>query len=521
MLLKTVTVLVTLLPLSSSEQVVVGVAGKKLNLPCPGWGHGPCSWNVSASSTRMSTNPLTCELEVNPVLPEDAGVHECSTGHVELQVRAEPGPPVVLEAKKSGKVEVEEGEEVRLECQSQGGLPPAEIIWRQEGSSEVDGLRGTKQHVEKREDGRTFRTTSEIKFLPTKDVTIECWAESEELGVKRFSPVQIELVAPPKVSLRSDGKRVSEVWVEEGESAEVECEVEARPMNLTYTWTLGGKEVEGEKSSSLEIEGREELDRLEVVCSVENQAGVDQERAVLRIFKPPVITVHPGTVFADEGKEGRLKCEASGRPKPAIAWIREDTGEVVRLGPELIIPEVTSKTEGRFLCQALVPNRPPTSSKAGLLVVRSPPHIVSVEEGKLGDRTVLECKVYSPGEGTLFQWIQGGQRKVVQEERENLKDKISYASFIVLEKGETAAEYSCKVTNNVGEDERKVLIEEASLILPILLGVFIPLLLILLVIVFVWAIGRQRSRESLEAMERGKRERKRCLSHRNISFVED
>ena len=202
MLLKTVTVLVTLLPLSSSEQVVVGVAGKKLNLPCPGWGHGPCSWNVSASSTRMSTNPLTCELEVNPVLPEDAGLHECSTGHVELQVRAEPGPPVVLEAKKSGKVEVEEGEEVRLECQSQGGLPPAEIIWRQEGSSEVDGLRGTKQHVEKREDGRTFRTTSEIKFLPTKDVTIECWAESEELGVKRFSSVQIELVAPPKVSLR-------------------------------------------------------------------------------------------------------------------------------------------------------------------------------------------------------------------------------------------------------------------------------------------------------------------------------
>ena len=149
-----------LLPPSSSEQMVVGVAGNPISMPCPGWGGGTCSWNVSTSSSRVATDLSSCELKLNPLLPEDAGVHKCSTGQVQLQVKVEPGPPVILEAKEGGRLEVKEGEEVRLECQSQGGIPPAELIWRQEGSAEVERLRGTKQHVEKREDGRTFRTTS-------------------------------------------------------------------------------------------------------------------------------------------------------------------------------------------------------------------------------------------------------------------------------------------------------------------------------------------------------------------------
>ena len=151
--------LLALLPLSSSEQVVVGVAGQQISLPCPGWGGGPCSWNVSTSSSRVKTNPSSCELILNPLLPEDGGVHKCSTGQVKLQVRAEPGPPVILEAKEGGKLEVKEGEVVRLECQSQGGIPPADLVWRQQGSAAVDGSRGTKQDAEKRKsiEGRQTR----------------------------------------------------------------------------------------------------------------------------------------------------------------------------------------------------------------------------------------------------------------------------------------------------------------------------------------------------------------------------
>jgi len=520
-MLRTLTFVLALLPLSSSEQVVVGVAGKPISLPCPGWGGGLCSWNVSTSSSRVETDLSSCELKLNPLLPEDAGVHKCSTGQVELQVRAEPGPPVILEAKEGGRLEVKAGEEVRLECQSQGGVPPADLVWRQKGSVEVDGLKGTKQHVEKREDGRTFRTTSEIKFLPVNDVTIECWAESEELGVKRSASVHVELVAPPKVRLRSDGKREDEVWVEEGEKVEIDCEVEARPMKVNYTWTVGGRELREEKGQTLLVEGREELEGSEVVCLAENKAGGAKEKLVVRIAKSPTITLHPGFAFANEGEEGRLKCKASGRPEPALAWVREDTGEVVGLGPELILPQVTRQTEGRFFCQALQPNRSPTSSNVGMLLMRRPPQIVSLEEGRLGARTVLECKAYSPAEGTIFEWIKRGDRKSLQEGGKNLEENLIHTSFLVLEEEEKATEYSCRVTNSVGKDERRVTIEEAGFILPIVLGITLPLVLLASIVIFICVIGKQKSRESLERMERGKMERKRCLSHRNISFVDD
>jgi len=520
-MLRTLTYLLALLPLGSLEQVVVGVAGKPISLPCPGWGGGPCSWNVSTSSSRVTTDLSSCELKLDPLLPEDAGVHKCSTGWVQLQVRAEPGPPVILEAKEGGRLEVKEGEEVRLECQSQGGIPAADLVWIQEGSMEVDGLKGTEQHVEKREDGRTFRTTSEVKFLPVDDVTIECWAESNEVGVKRYTSVHIQLIAPPKVTLRSHGKIDNEVWVEEGERVEIDCEVEARPMNVNYTWTVGGMNLIEEKGQTLLVEGSEDLEGSEVVCRAENAFGAAKEKMTIRIAKPPVITLHPGFAFVNEGEEGRLKCEASGRPEPKLAWVREDTGEVVGVGPQLIIPEVTAKTEGRFICQALAPNHPLTFSKTGMLLMRGPPKIVSLEEGKLGARTVLECKAYSPEERTKFEWKKGGEGMRVQQERNDLEESLMHTSFLVLEEEERATEYSCRVTNNAGEDERRVTAEEADMTFVFILGITLPILLLFFVVTFICVINKYKSRESLERMERGKMERRRCLSHRNISFVDD
>ena len=77
-------ILLSSLPLSSSEQVVFGVAGKPISLPSPGFEGGPCSWNISTSSSRVSIDLSSCEIKLNPLLPEDTGVHKCNIGHVEL-----------------------------------------------------------------------------------------------------------------------------------------------------------------------------------------------------------------------------------------------------------------------------------------------------------------------------------------------------------------------------------------------------------------------------------------------------
>jgi len=205
--------------------------------------------------------------------------------------------------------------------------------------------------------------------------------------------------------------------------------------------------------------------------------------------------------------------------------VREDTGELVGVGPELIIPQVTSKTEGKYICQAVDltrPDRPHATSKAGVLVVRGSPRILSLEKGRLGARTVLECKAYSPGEGTIFEWLKLGEGKSFEKERGNeLEGSLIHTSFLVLEEDERATDYSCRVTNDVGEDQRKVEVEESDFTIPVILGVSIPVFLFVLIVIFILMIRKQKSRESLERMEKGKIERKRCLSHRNISFVDD
>ena len=82
-----------------------------------------------------------------------------------------------------------------------------------------------------------------------------------------------------------------------------------------------------------------------------------------------------------------------------------------------------------------------------------------------------------------------------------------------------ATDYSSRVTNDLGENERRVKAAESNLTLIAILGISLPLLLLVLVTVFIYAIRQKKMKESLARMERRKQ---RCLSHhRNISFVDD
>ena len=46
-----------------------------------------------------------------------------------LSVNCQPGQPYIVEAQEGDTLLLEQGEEVELHCQSQGGKPPAEIHW--------------------------------------------------------------------------------------------------------------------------------------------------------------------------------------------------------------------------------------------------------------------------------------------------------------------------------------------------------------------------------------------------------
>merc|ERR1719277_2625613 len=80
-----------------------------------------------------------CSLNIFPVLVEDEGTFQCQmmSGDESLQsttakltVLARPGVPYIKQAKLGDVMDVVEGEVVRLDCETSGAKPAAEIQWR-------------------------------------------------------------------------------------------------------------------------------------------------------------------------------------------------------------------------------------------------------------------------------------------------------------------------------------------------------------------------------------------------------
>ena len=110
-------------------------------------------------SPRVSVEQATCSLLFEPLQPRDGGLYKCGERSLELLVMVEPGHPSIVQGRgNGGQLEVEAGQEVQLQCESQGGSPPAEIVWREEGQMEIQELEGIEQEVIRREDGLTFKT---------------------------------------------------------------------------------------------------------------------------------------------------------------------------------------------------------------------------------------------------------------------------------------------------------------------------------------------------------------------------
>ena len=111
-----------------------------------------------------------------------------------------------------------------------------------------------------------FRTTSTLRLLPGKEETVVCVAFSEAFPNERVSrPVKLRVRHPPSVSLTF----TSPSTISMGETVEMECQASAYPTNLTYLWTIDGRQVEGEAGKNLKLENlTKEADGSIVTCQV-------------------------------------------------------------------------------------------------------------------------------------------------------------------------------------------------------------------------------------------------------------
>ena len=249
-----------------------------------------CSWRKSGSELSLDSRHWLegCSLVIDPVQGSDEGSYVClvktSTSQMEsrpasLEVLVEPGVPSILEAREGDWVEVDQGEELLLTCESQGGRPHAELQWRDAEGQRVFGH--VQEHITRIGTSSTFKTVSTLRFNPLHPMAVTCTAHSEAF-------TKVASSRPLTVQLR---RKVEEedLKLREGGSVRLQLPENKGP----YKWLLNDREVPGETGNFLDIEDfTTDYHNSVVKCIQEKFGGEARLLKIVRLIEDNSLTLN-------------------------------------------------------------------------------------------------------------------------------------------------------------------------------------------------------------------------------------
>ena len=257
-----------------------------------------CSWTKSGSELSLDSRHWLegCSLVIDPVQGSDEGSYVClvktSTSQMEsrpasLEVLVEPGVPSILEAREGDWVEVDQGEELLLTCESQGGRPHAELQWRDAEGQRVFGH--VQEHITRIGTSSTFKTVSTLRFNPLHPMAVTCTAHSEAF-------TKVASSRPLTVQLRRKVEE-EEVKLREGGSVRLQLPENKGP----YKWLLNDREVPGETGNFLDIEDfTRDYHNSVVKCIQEKFGGEARLLKIVRLVEDNSLTLNTNE---DENKD--------------------------------------------------------------------------------------------------------------------------------------------------------------------------------------------------------------------------
>ena len=352
-----------------------------------------------------------CDLLIEPVLVEDEGEYQCQAGAVsgvaaiksvpaQLRVYQEPGRPHILQTKLGDVMEVVESQVVQLECDTQGGKPAADIIWRHGDGSRLESE--VVDMISRMDDRKLFRTKSVLKFVPDRNEQIYCEAVSEVFRVPLKSPeIKIRLKNSPRANLK-----FSKEVVQVGENIQVDCEVEGTKKILQYHWSLDNNELPEEKMKVLRLENVQAgNDKMKIGCRVETESGASlQAEGRLAVSRQLAVTQHPANLTVAAGQSFSLQCGAEGAEDVEYVWTRDQ--RLVGMGPSLTLLG-GAETAGEYICTAVANTNQPVSSRPGRVTLRRRPTLPQQRGtvyARIGATSRLSCRLENYHNGTTVGW---------------------------------------------------------------------------------------------------------------------
>jgi len=232
-------------------------------------------------------------------------------------------------------MEVEEGEEVVLECQSQGAKPPAEIQWWDGDGKRI--VSDVTEHVARMENDKKFKTVSTLRFKPRKGQHIKCSAHNDIYPIGKMSnSLEIAFKGQPK-------KEVTEL--EDGDSVKIFCNNEKITRDRKFKWFINDVEIFDETKNVLEIQQfTKSYDKSVVKCSVTDEDNTDEVIRVVELVhkQPDVSPVTQRNILQDITRSKKSSARKKkttknvANKKKMFTCIMEDDGDDTSSEPKYV-----------------------------------------------------------------------------------------------------------------------------------------------------------------------------------------
>ncbi|XP_058265899.1 cell adhesion molecule L1-like a isoform X1 [Hemibagrus wyckioides] len=365
-------------------------------------------------------------------------------------------------------VVVKEGDPVVLRCNPPNGIPPRYLYWMTIGLEHIEqnervsmGSNGNlyfSNVLEKdsRRDYCCFASFPRIRTIVQKTAMAIEVMSSNPTGETDVA------ISDRKPNLLVPSGDLFQTYLVQGQDLEIECIAEGFPTP-TINWTkIGGKLP---KRTNIKNHGKmliitsvTEEDSGKYKCKAQNSAGEAVHLFDITVEEPPHWVQEPikSKVLAI-GSKVEIKCQASGKPPPAITWMRN--GETLQALPSsnitvlhdtLILYNTQENNSAVYQCQAS--NKHGTLlNNANIMVMNIPPLILTQNSLKYGavygKSVILDCKVFSSPPADIH-W-----------RKEGLEGSVVGKRFILHENGslqihttelEDTGKYFCFVNNSEG-----------------------------------------------------------------------
>ncbi|XP_043272847.1 neural cell adhesion molecule 1-like [Venturia canescens] len=391
------------------------------------------------ATMRSAAEPT--ELEVNPLAPEDNGIYRCRVDFkdsptknykINLTVIVLPEKPVIRAnpQRSSAKIlePINEGGELSLLCEVDGGKPPPQVAWYLENKLLDDTYerrtlvkKGVEVTVNQLDVIKVSREFFEARLI--------CRASNTELASVSSEIILDINLKPLEVNITNKQNHISAL-----QTYEVECTTTGSVPEAVITWWKGPHQVKhmarnfaesgNMTRSTLSYVPTMEDNQKFLTCRAENPSVPNsalEDSWPLIVHYVPVVTIKFGASLRpndiNEGDDVYFECEVKANPAAyKLRWFKNSkelhqnatAGIFLPSGKSLVLQRVTRTSAGEYSCSAVNGEGTATSRPVTLEVMYAPickDGSVAQVVGALKHETIsLVCGVQSKPPPITFHW---------------------------------------------------------------------------------------------------------------------